>query len=55
MMRPLRHLIITEHNLGDTGAVAQINKDNATMVTSAGNPAGQRDGFTCGFRTQIAR
>ena len=39
MARTLSDIAVAEHNLGDTGTVAQVDKNNAAVVASARNPA----------------
>jgi len=45
-VRALGHLAFAEDHLRDAGRVPQIDEDHPTMITTAGNPAAERDGLS---------
>ena len=53
-MGTLCHLRLAEDDLAQAGAVAQVNKDDATVVAAARHPASQRDSFSSEFFAQLA-
>lgn len=50
----LSNLGLAEDDLGNTGAVAQIDKDHSAVVATAGNPARQRHGLTGQLLAKLA-
>ena len=39
-------LFLADHDLGDAGGVAQVDECDTTVVTAAGDPAGEGDGLS---------
>jgi len=50
----LRAALFVEDNLGDAGAVAEIDKDQVAVIAAAVDPAHESDGLACIGGTQFA-
>src|SRR5699024_1616247 len=46
VVRPLGDLALAEHDLRQAGTVAEVDEDDAAMVTAAGHPSGEGDGLS---------
>ena len=55
VMRGLRDRGLTEDHLSQPRAVAQVDKDHAAMVATAGHPAGESDSLAFEFFIQVPR
>src|SRR5690606_13441263 len=53
-VRALGHLAFPEHDLRHPGRVAQVDEDDAAVITPPGHPTGQRDGLAGVLGTQGA-
>ena len=43
--QPVRHALVTDDHLDDTGGVAEVEEGHTPVITPPGHPAGQRDGL----------
>ena len=55
VVRGLSDLRLAEDHLSQPGAVAQVDKDHTTVVTTTGHPAGESDSLAFEFFIQVPR